>query len=324
LNYTQISPGQVTPYSFDREHGIVGMMDCGGSNLAKIRRQLGDDIVKVLATSRALDDERSSVVERAEEFGVPIAWFDFSKYEAGEGVVKGDYKKFVDGRHDELQSDLLPDEIESVREEACYQLAEKIQAELEALKLPNIPFFAAGFMALLSPEFVDDRYILNIHPADLGYKENGVPLLAGDAWKPSRKAMELGHTSLCSTMHRMEPEMDQGAIHMRGYKLVVEEGVIARVQDSKKEGKRIGKLAQEALKHLGDHVVAGASFMDLFKENWGQAEDTLCYKMKGEWMLVPEGITIDDHVKNNPSSPFFRDEEFIQRVTDEFHRRVRE
>ncbi len=331
MKYTPIPTEQVTPYEADRANGIVGMMDCGGSNLVKIREQLGDDLVKVIATSRAIDHPDSGVAARKEEFGVPVALVDIEGYESRRGIVKGDYRKSLDpGKHGLIKGDRSASEVYGARAEICRQLSDKIKAKLTRLGLPeNIPHFGAGFMGLLSPEFVGERYILNIHPADLRVRDDqGVPYLSGNGSTPSRNALKMGYRALFSTMHRMESKMDQGAVHMVGYHLRISDEVAGLVQQSGDAGKvarrLTAKAAQEALKHLGDHVAAGATFMDLFEGNWGQdTEGTLCYRMGDEWYRVPLGITIKDHVRNNPGTPFKRERDFIDDVVNEFEKTIR-
>ena len=74
---------EVTVYEAKKEDGIIGMMDCGGSNLVKINEQIQDS-VRLLVTSR-IDHKECSVREKQKLFNVPLVDEDFEKYEAEQG-----------------------------------------------------------------------------------------------------------------------------------------------------------------------------------------------------------------------------------------------
>ena len=47
----EVSPADVILYAFNMDNGLIGLMDCGGSNLVYINEQLRG-IVKIIATAR--------------------------------------------------------------------------------------------------------------------------------------------------------------------------------------------------------------------------------------------------------------------------------
>jgi hypothetical protein len=226
-----------------------------------------------------------------------------------------------------------------VRNLACAELQAGIYRAINENRMsPNMPVFAAGFMSLLSEEFVKSFFILNVHPGDLTqhavsvYKEDGRLVIkrgrrtiVGDAWIPPARALAAGHDNLYSSMHVLTSERDEGPVLMRGYPLAIDYNYLeSRINLSDMEVlKKVGSAAQETLKHIGDHVIAGASFLDLFDGKWGMHDSgKLAYKYLGEWHLAPDGVTIHEHALNNLDTPFRRDRGFLDEKITEFYSAV--
>ncbi len=333
----QVRKEEVNVKQYDRDDGIVGLMDRGGSNLAKINEQFkeatGDAIVRVIATTQASHPE-CNARNRAKEFGVPLVdEVDFLRYEQEKGVKPGDYYWALQGpKHVwRIKSKIHPDKIIEIRNDVCKLLVEKLYAvmEKEGIKA-TIPQFAAGCMSLLSGEYVKAHDVLNIHPGDLTkYSLDGMAqdkrCIVGDGWKPSALAILSGHETLYSSMHVMIPEMDAGPVRMRGYGLPIDYNQLLTTAAIQLPSvlKKVGSAAQEALKYLGDHVIAGATFWDMFQGNWGtHATGIPAYKYKDMWFLAPNGIMIEDHVLNNSRTPFKRDQLFIDNKIEEFYSKI--
>ncbi len=349
INSVKVLESEVVKHEFKRENGIIGLMDRGGSNLAKINDQFreatGSPIVRLVVTTQASHPE-CNARKRAEEFNVPLVdKVDFLKYEELHGVFPGDYflaLKYVKENDDgvrekilsKIKSPLKPESIIQVRSDACRMLKSHIYNTIERLGVPqNMPAFGAGCMSLLSEEFVDTEnqgdafYIENVHPGDLTKHElngikRGLRNITGDGWIPPAKAISAGHEVLYSSMHHMDPEMDAGRLRMRGYALRIDYNrLLSRVNIKKREQlEQVGRAAQDALKYLGDHVIAGATFWDLFEGNWGvHKSGVLAYRSGEEWYLAANGIMIEDHVANNPNTVFKRSKEFIDEKVSEFY-----
>jgi hypothetical protein len=112
---------------------------------------------------------------------------------------------------------------------------------------------------------------------------------------------------------------------MRGYGLPIDYNFLLSRANMKDPvvRKKVGEAAQDTLKYLGDHVAAGAVFHDLFKQNWGvHRTGMLAYRSKGDWFLAPNGITIEDHIANNPDTVFQRDKKFIDEKVQSFYAAV--
>ncbi|MCX6706675.1 MAG: hypothetical protein NT001_00865 [Candidatus Woesearchaeota archaeon] len=325
-----LDESKVKIYHPDIKKGLVGWMDCGGSNLAKINEQL-PGIVRIVVTTR-IDHPDVRARQRAEEFDVPLVELDFRRYEEEHGVKPGDYFKALNpDMHHQIKSQLSPEQIIQVRKDVCRQFLDKIYDAMDKHDISReIPMFAAGGMALLSGEFVNSFYILNVHPGDLTkYSNDGITrgrrTIVGDGWIPPARAIAAGHESLYSSMHTMVPEMDAGPVHMRGYALPIDYNWLMSKGDIRDPEvlKKVGSAAQETLKHIGDHVIAGATFLDLFDGRWGMHESgVLAYRADALWHLAPNGIMIEDHVKyrNGYGSTLFkRDNEFIEGKVREFY-----
>jgi len=345
---------EVDVYNYKRKNGIIGWMDCGGSNVVKINEQL-PNVVKLIATTTT-EEKGSNAIERSRQLNVPLAFFDFKKYEQEQGLFPGDYynalkideinhllefagPKEIDALEYEkanikkIKSKKSVEQILQVRKDMCNYFQEEINNKIKEYGLSeNMPIFAAGGMALLSDEFVNNFAIWNVHPGDLTkyeikglYRQNRV--IVGDAWKPSAKALSAGHEKLYSSIHLMIPEMDAGPVFMRGYALPIDYNVLESKIDikDKVQRKAVAEEAQEILKHLGDHVIAGATFMDIFNSRWGKQKGTndLVYKNQEEWQKVPVGIMPKTHEINNLySSPFARTPKFIEEKVEQFYDKV--
>ncbi len=334
IDSVKVPADEVKPYQFSRKDGLVGLMDRGGSNLARINEQFkeatGESIVRIVATTQPNHPD-CKARQRAEEFKVPFVAVDFPGYEVERSVQPGDYFWALKGRQDKIKSNLLPERIIQVRADVCKILADELHKAMNSEGInENIPQFAAGCMSLLGRKYVSKNFILNVHPGDLTkYSLDGrmraERTIVGDGWIPPAKAISAGHEVLYSSMHLMIPKTDAGSVQMRGYGLPIDHNwLLGRVDIKNKDVlKLVGEAAQNALKYLGDHVIAGATFWDLFEGNWGLRYDkVLAYKSKGEWNLVPNGIMIEDHVKNNPNSVFKRDKDFIDKKVSEFYSAV--
>ncbi|MFB6077229.1 MAG: hypothetical protein ABEK12_03810, partial [Candidatus Nanohaloarchaea archaeon] len=219
-----------------------------------------------------------------------------------------------------------------VRREACRAFRDRLHETMDAEGIPrDLPVFAAGFMTVLPPDFVDGFFIVNVHPGDLTKYTlqdgllRGERSLVGGGWRPAAKAISAGHDTLTSSLHLMTPELDAGPVFMRGYRLPVDYNrLLAAVDIEDRDTLReVATAAQQTLKHIGDHVVAGATFHDLFQGNWGRhGSGSLAYRAGDDWYLAPNGIDIHDHVANNPDSPFALDGASIQEHIDEFYAAV--
>jgi len=336
-------PGsEVTAFKYKIEDGIAVWMDCGGSNALKINEQFieatGHGIVKMIITTRSFDQgsrakEKTSMITKANSvIGMPLVEHYFINEEENRGIFKGDYYKALSGR--KTKSSLPVEEIIEVRRQLGLELMEKIETSMDEYGLPhNMPMFAAGGMAILPAEFVERFDILNVHPGDVTkYDLNGVKrgdrAIIGDGWIPPAKAISAGHDALYSSMHQMIPELDAGPNFMRGYALPMDYNyLLAHVDiNNRKVLKAVAEEAQEVLKDIGDHVIAGATFLDMFNSNWGMHEKTghLAYRFRGEWYMAPNGITAEDHARNNPGTPFKRDQTFLDEKITAFYDKVAE
>ncbi len=323
-NSVEVPENEVKPFNYQQENGIVGLMDCGGSNLVKINEQI-PGIVKLIATSR-INHPEVKAREKAVLLEVSLVEFDFDDHEKEQGVNPGDYLDVTTGL-----SSSKTEKIIQVRKDVCDKFQDLLYQEMDNEKISKtLPIFAAGFMKILSEEFVNNNYILNVHPGDLTkfniknelFRDKKI--ITGDAWKPSAKAISAGHEILYSSMHKMTAELDAGPVHMRGYGLPVDYNfLLSRIDiNNRKMLKAVGSAAQETLKHLGDHVIAGATFQDIFDGNWGQHEKGLAYKYKENWYLAPNGIRIEDHITNTRDSPFERTPAFVDEKINEFYDKV--
>ena len=331
LNSKIVPADEVTVYNFDRIGGIIGMMDGGGSNLVKINDDLGG-VVDLIITSRPNDPD-CKAKQRAEEFGVPLVDVDFRQYERERGIFPGDYLKALDPKtYNKIKSKRSVQEIIQVRKDVTALLDEKTLEAMSKHQIPlGMPRFAAGWMALLPGDYVKEHYIVNVHPGQLTQYEvdglsRGKRTITGDAWRPSAKAISAGHEELYSSMHIMTPEMDEGPNKMRGYPLHVDLNFIESYVDirDRKIQEQIGGIAQDILKVIGDHVIAGATFLDDFDKKWGMHKSgVLAYRFGDNWHLVPHGITAYDHAENNPDTPFKRDPQFVIDQTNKFHDEVK-
>ncbi|MFC1648066.1 hypothetical protein ACFL1B_01270 [Nanoarchaeota archaeon] len=296
---------------FTQDNGIIGLMDGNGSNLETLNKKM-PGVVKLIGTS----NPKSKARKKANAWKVPLVEMDFSAFEKEKGVNKGDFLKVISGK--KIHSKLTPQEVIQVRQEACSEFSALIKKALKDNGInKKIPVFAAGFMAILSEDFVNDWFILNVHPGDLTMDDGDKRILSGGAWVPSKKALLAGHGNLYTSMHLMTPDLDAGPVFMRGYALPVDYDKIEL--SNHEQLKKAAIAAQKALKYIGDHVVAGATFLDLFKGNWAMKDGKLFYKFKGKWQEVPDGIVIEEHVENNPDTPFKLDDAYVQKIIDGFY-----
>ena len=276
------------------------------------RRVLPGDYYKALVVV-ALDEQLKGLEPRSEE-----------------ALVVYHQKKLWESR---IKSAIQPGGIITVRDTACKRFMDEIYDKLEEAGLPeDLPMFAAGGMALLSKKFVESFFILNVHPGDVTkYTLDGIlrdqRLVVGDGWIPPARAISAGHEVLYSSIHGMIHEMDAGANYMRGYGLPIDYGYIMSRVDitDKRVLKMLGEAAQDVLKNIGDHVIAGATFMDVFDGVWGMHKSgTLAYNgTDNKWYLQPVGIRIEDHIKNHEgATPFARDDDFVAGQIAKFYKEV--
>jgi len=363
-NSVKVPENEVSVFKYKKEYGIIGGMDCGGSNLMKINEQI-PGIVKIIITTRTHHEEVKAR-QRANELKLPLVELDFRRYEEEKGVFHGDYFKALQIREfeskvkeigdekvnaksfervyysarirdlrDKIKSKLPLEKIIEVRNDVCNIFRDMIYEKMKNNGInPNIPMFAAGIMALFSEDFVSVSKggfdIENVHPGDVTkYDLEGNlrhrRMIVGDGWIPPAKAISAGHDFLYSSFHKMIYEMDAGPIYMRGYGLPIDYNfLLSKVNIKDKEIlKQIGGIAQETLKYIGDHVIAGATFQDMFNGKWGYHKSgVLAYKFDDEWYLAPNGIMIEDHVANNPNTVFKRDESFIKNKIKEFYANI--
>lgn len=319
--------------------------------------------IRLIATGRKPWQD-CKAKQRAEELKVPLVELDFQKLEEEQEVFPGDYLKAMQILEIERQlrlekgkdpmplargaeeaylvvkkaelvrnirSELYPEEIVEVRKQICTQFIDEIKRVKQQQGIGDIPCFAAGFMQLLSKDAVEYLNPENVHPGDvtkysLNDKLRGSRIIVGDAWIPPARAISSGHDMLYSSMHKLIDEMDAGPVYMRGYGLPIDYNyLLSRVDIRKKKVlEAVGTAAQEALKHIGDHVIAGAVFKDIYDRNWGChiPSGSLTYRFNGEWFLAPNSIMIQDHIANNPKTVFQRDQGFIDDKAQEFYKEV--
>ncbi len=131
IDSVEVPESEVKPYQFGRDDGIIGMMDCGGSNLVKIDEQFreatGSGIVRIIATSR-INHPECKAREKAEKvLNVPFVEEDFARYEGEMGVQSGDYFKALNpDLHSRIRSGLSPQRIIQIRADVCKRLMDKI------------------------------------------------------------------------------------------------------------------------------------------------------------------------------------------------------
>ncbi|MFH1510181.1 MAG: hypothetical protein ABIF10_00690 [Candidatus Woesearchaeota archaeon] len=323
-NFASIPSSSVEVFSYDRKDGIICLMDCGGSNVKKINEQI-PGIVRIIATAR-IDHPEVGARERAKEIGVPLVEMDLESYEKERGIKRGDYyRAIINAKPSEADRAAI-----QTRKDFFKEFYGKILEEMAQQRISQeIPCFAAGFMQLIPDDYVSRLLTGNVHPGDLVVRETredgslGKRLLYGDAWVPSAKAMRHRCSKLRSSFHLMTAKVDAGPIFMRGYELPMDYKYLAKHVDfeDKKQLKIAAGHAQDCLKHIGDHVIAGATFDDLLDGLWGKwkGSDWLCYKVKGDWHPAPDGILVEDHLLNKPESVFKRSDEFIKQKIDEFY-----
>ena len=300
-NAIPVSEDTIEQYVYE-QRGIVGLADGGGSNLQQVHDK-GIPIL-LIGSSRDKDHPKSSVVERAEGFDVRSVHVNFAAYEKERGT-RGEYLAALDPSSD--MEDERREYVIEVRRDVCRLLSDELHKEMHRLGIPeDTPMFSAGFMQALSDEFVNEHYVDNIHPGDLRHPgRDGRPYLAGPSWEPSRKAIRAGHKMLYSTVHKMTAGLDAGPIRMRGYGLPIHQRYAMKIDDDKFM-RQVAQYAQETLKLIGDYMAAGATFYDLFAGNWATHKETgaVAYRFQGHWYLVPQGIEMSDHVRNNYGTPF--------------------
>ena len=88
----KIPESEVEKAEYSKENGILGLMDCGGSNLVKIKEQI-PGIVRIIGTGRGPDHPECKARQRKEEMQVPFVEHDFRAEEEKKGVAAGDYFK---------------------------------------------------------------------------------------------------------------------------------------------------------------------------------------------------------------------------------------
>jgi len=334
----KVPESEVEPYKYNWEDGLLVLMDCGGSNAVKVNEQLKEANpkfpgVRIIATGRGPNHPECKARQRKEEMKVPLAEVDFRKEEERFGIAKGDYFKAVTyGSDAKLRGELNYLAVIDARDKISRKFLRKIHEKMSEHKIPrNIPTFAAGFMQLLSLYATTALNMENVHPGDVTkYSLDGVMrdkrIIVGDAWIPPAKAISAGHEILYSSMHKLIHEMDAGPVYMRGYGLPIDYNCLLSKVDifDKKVLKQVAGAAQETLKYIGDHVIAGATFQDLFEGNWGKHEPTgkMAYRFDGEWYLAPNGIMVEDHVANNPQTVFQRDKDFLEEKIKDFYSAV--
>ncbi|MFH1505887.1 MAG: hypothetical protein ABIE94_02765, partial [archaeon] len=344
----EVPASDVQTYLLPRD--TVGWMDGGGSNLVRFNEQLPGHL-KAVVTTHFPDGEKNKARQRADEFGVPFFDFDFQGKEEEVGIHPGDYYRALRWQEitKEIQqasgtqrqilleeeaklearlrksTDLPKLQIITTRYELTEQFVDEVTQFLQDKGIdPRTPWFAAGGEVLMGPAFFkDDRMVVNIHPGLLqvceampGYKR-GRRLLVGDAWRASAKALTMRLPEMYATMHRMTYKMDAGPIIMKSYPFPVDYNRLESKVDlsDKKVLEAVASEVQERLKWVGDHVVSGATLLDMYEGNWGVHKDTgtLAYNFRGKWYLAPVGVSIDDHVENHHGkTPFVRDEGFRQ------------
>jgi folate-dependent phosphoribosylglycinamide formyltransferase PurN len=328
----QVPKEDVRPFEYKKENGIVALMDCGGSNVAKINEQI-PGVVKLIGTGR-INHPEVKAKQRAEELGVQLVEIDFRQEEEKLDVGPGDYYKAITkGKTAEMKGKRNPLGAIGARNDICKRFLGMLYAKMDEIGIPrDTPVFTAGFMQLVSKEFADSLRLENVHPGDLTIHElrkryfRGKRVVVGDAWVPPAIAISAGHQNLYSSMHQLTYEMDSGPVHMRGYAFPMDYNRLLSMVDIKDREvlEAVGGAAQEALKHIGDHVVAGATFQDFFDGNWGEHMPTgvHSYRFDGKWYLAPNGIRIEDHVANNAQTPFKRDRDFVDGKIEEFWKEV--
>ncbi|MBW2967991.1 hypothetical protein KY362_05890 [Candidatus Woesearchaeota archaeon] len=343
----KVVDSEVDIISFRQEDGLVTLMDGSGSNAVKLEQQM-PGVTRLVGTGRP---SSSQALSRAARFGAVYYAFDFLQEEEKNGVSRGDYGnalKFLETGNtqfrDKIISDLPPKEIVRLRERLCQYFTEGLDSILAETGIRDRSptaedkqlVFAAGFEELMHEEFFESHFVVNIHPGDLTFELDGKRYLTGDAWRGSARAFLQRQENLYSTAHVMTYEMDAGPIMIRGYALPVDYerlavmlGLDISEKTNKKVRIKVAKAAQETLKHLGDHVAAGAAIEGLFNSQWGwyrpglsAGRQELCYRKLDGWYRVPSGIRIWEHVETNPLTPFSRDETFIQEKRENFYKEV--
>ena len=326
----KVDPAKVEIYSYDLEDGIVGQMDGSGSNVLKIDESM-PGVVKMLITSR-IDHPDVQARERATDLEVPLVEVDFAEFEKSKGVEKGMFVRAVNNI-DALEDKDIKMAYQytvDVRDQACKELLKNMYDQMDAYGIKkDIPHFGAGFMSLWSDDAIKDLFVLTVHPGDLTKYSNdhlirGQRRLTGDAWVPSARAFAAGDEELYSSIFLTMPGMDTGEVFMRGYALPVDYNRLQIDERDKEQLKIAGKAAQNTLKHIGDHVIAGATFKDLFEGKWGRSDGDLVYRFMDDWYKVPNGIRIQDHVINTRQTPFQLDPFTIEQKVEEFYDMVRE
>ena len=288
-------------FDYKRDNGIVALMDGGGSTVQAIGRHLP---IRIVATGMPVT---SKARERAKELNAIFVEFDIKKYEESKGVVKGDYWKSMQILNSvqgvSLKSNLSPEQVLQIRDDACNLLFTRIQTVLIQEGLPdNVPYFAGGFEFILPESITKNNLILNNHPGDLRViGGNGKRTYVGLGEVPSIKALKAGEVRLYTSIHQMTSEMDEGPVFMLGYSLPINYELLNRLVDIKDNNQltEIAKAAQNSLKYLGDYVLPCIVFNDIFDGKWGFRTDAdtskkiLVYNFRNEWIDIPAGITME-------------------------------
>jgi len=127
----------------------------------------------------------------------------------------------------------------------------------------------AGYMSIASPVLVNAFLGVNVHPADLGIMAGNHRKYVGDF--AVRDALLAGETTLSSTTHLVEPEVDGGRILMISKPMAVHLPAGVDLHDTQQR-RPIVEENQRRLKEQGDWTVFPLTLQYLAEGRFGRDE----------------------------------------------------
>lgn len=244
---------------------IIGLMSGSGSNLRKIlekeqelKEKKGKFLYKIVAVFS--DTYHSKACELGKEFDIPVIVRDITSYYAKRGKSRKDLK---------------------VREEY----------DLETIKA-LAPFKAdiavyAGYMSIASRPLVEAYLGINVHPADLSIKENGKRKYIGA--HAVREAILAGETSLRSSIHIIEPLVDEGRLLMLSPPVPVIIDKTLNFNDPQII-RRVSEEHQERLKKQGDWIAFPKTLQYIAEGKFAQDGEG---KLYFDNIPIPNGVILE-------------------------------
>ena len=248
----------------DGELKVVGLMSGSGTNLLKIlehqyklAQERGASPYRIVALFS--DNAESQALNIGREHDLPVIVRDIGAYYAKRSRPRSDM-----------------------------QLREAYDVET----IKALAFFEAkvaaygGYMSIASEKLTSAFVGINVHPADLGIRENGQRKFTGD--HAVRDAILAGETTLASSTHIIEPEVDGGRLLAISHPIPIElpEGFDSTNREMLDN---VSDANQERLKTKGDWIVFPMTLEYLADGRLGYDENgTIHFDGKP----IPEGLRL--------------------------------